>query len=176
MYPVIEGRAVATLAQVRITSSFPGTETFATWTEQLSDVAPTVITDAVVMAHQALQELSSLSALDSLRPEVDYQSDADAAATRFREAVDALLESADDEGVVAEILEVLSETAARVEAESGDAPQIQPGTLAEQVVIGSLGKGEPPEWTTMNALLAVAVLCDVNARLARELLDNQVLG
>lgn len=125
-------------------------------------------------AHQALQEVSSLTALDSVRPEVDYQSDVDAATTRFREAVEVLQERADNEGVVAEILEVLSETAGRVEAESGDAPQIHPGTLAEQIVIGSLGGGEPPEWTTMNALVAVAVLCDVSPRLARELLDNQV--
>jgi len=46
MYPLIEGRAVATLACVRITNSFPGADSFATWTEQLADVASTVITDA----------------------------------------------------------------------------------------------------------------------------------
>lgn len=172
MYPLIEGRAVATLAKVRITSSFPGADAFATWPELLSDVAPTVITDAVVKTHQVLQEVSSLAALRSTRPEIDYQPDVDAATTRLREAIEVLQESADDEGVVAELLEVLSETAARVEAEWGDAPQIQPGTLAEQVVIGSLGNGEPSEWTTMNALLAVAILCDINPRLARELLDS----
>ena len=163
---------MATLAQVRITSSFPGADSFATWTEQLADVASTAITDATVKAHQALQEASSLTALDSLRPDVDYQSDVDAATTRFREAVEVLRERADNEGVVAEILEALSEAAGRVEAESGDAPQIHPGTLAEQIVIGSLGSGEPPEWTTMTALLVVAILCDINPRLARELLDS----
>ena len=174
MYPLIEGRAVGTLAQVRITNSFPGADSFATWTEQLADVASTVITDATLKAHQALQEVSSLTALDSLRPEADYQPDVDAATTRFREAVEVLQERADNEGVVAEILEALSETAGRVEAESGHAPQIHPGTLAEQVVSGSLRNGDPPEWTTMNALVAVAVLCDVNPRLARELLDKSV--
>ncbi len=172
MYPLIEGRAIGALARVRVTSSYPGADTFATWSDALNDVAPTVITDAVVKAHQALQEVSALTALGSVRPETDYQSDVDTATTRFREAVEVLQESADDEGVVAEVLEVLSMAAARVEAESGDAPQNQPGTLAEQVVIGSLGKGDPPEWTTMQALLAVAVLCDISPRLARELLDS----
>jgi len=174
IYPLIEGRAVATLAHVRITSSFSGAHSFVTWTEQFADAAPTVITDAAVKAHQALQEVSSLAALDSVRPEVDYQPDVDAATTRFRESVEVLHERADNEGVVAEILEALSEAAGRVEAESGHAPQIHPGTLAEQVVRGSLRNGDPPEWTTMNALVAVAVLCDVNPRLARELLDKSV--
>lgn len=131
-----------------------------------------MITDAAVKAHQALQEVSSLAALDSVRPEVDYQPDVDAATARFREAVEVLHERADNEGVVAEILEALSEAAGRVEAESGHAPQIHPGTLAEQIVIGSLGSGEPPESTTMTALLVVAILCDINPRLALELLDS----
>ena len=172
MYPLVEGRAVGALAMVRITRSYPGADTFAAWKDRLSDVSPTVITDAVVKAHRALQEVSSLTKLDSVRPEVDYQCDVDGAMTAFREAVGVLLDSSDGEGVVKEVTEILFEIASRVEAESGEDAEIQPGSLAEQVAIGSLGIGEPPEWTTMNALVAVAVLCDINPRLARRLLDR----
>lgn len=172
MYPLLEGRAVGALAMVHITRSYPGADTFAAWKDRLSDVSPTVITDAVVKAHRALQEVSSLTMLDSVRPEVDYQSDVDGAMTAFREAVRVLLDSSDGEGVITEVTEILFEIASRVEAESGEDSEIQPGSLAEQVVIGSLGIGEPPEWTTMNALVAVAILCDINPRLARKLLDR----
>lgn len=172
MYPLIEGKAVGTLAHTRITSSHPGSDLFATWSGDLPNVAPTATTDAVVGAHRALQELSGLMAMASLRPKIDYQTDVDAATSRFREGVESLAEAADDTGAIAEVLEVLLETAARVQAESGDAPQNQPGTLAEQIVMGSVGSGEPPEWTMLNALLVVAVLCDISPGLARELLDS----
>lgn len=135
-------------------------------------MAPTSITDAVVKAHQALQELSGLIAMDSLRPEVDYQGDVDAATVRVREAMDELQETRDNEGVVDDILEALAEAAARVGAEMGEDPTNPRGSMAEQVAAGCVGNGEPPEWTTMNALLVVAVLCDVNPRLVRELLDR----
>lgn len=171
IYPLIDGRAVGNLAQTRITSSHPGADSFATWVEDLPDVAPTSITDAVVKAHQALQEMSGLIAMDSLRPEVDYQGDVDAAASRFREAMDELQETRDNEGVVDDIVEVLTEAAARVGDEKGEDPTNPPGSLAEQVAAGCVGNGEPPEWTTMNALLVVAVLCDVNPQLARKMLD-----
>lgn len=171
-YPLVEEKAIGALARLRRTSSYPDTDTFATWTEMLTDVAPTVITDAVIKAHKALQEVSSLAALRPVRPEIDYQLDVDAAAARFHEAVTVLQESVDDEGVVAELLEVLLETAAGVEDEWGDPPQSKPGTLAEQVVIGSLGAGEPPEWTRFQALVIFAVLYDINPRLARERLDS----
>ena len=116
--------------------------------------------------------MSGLIALDRARPDVDYQADVDAAADRFRAAVEALSGHRDDLGVVDQLIVVLVDQFHKVEAETDDDdPEHSPGQFASQVAAGELGDQAQDAWLASRWLLVVAVLRDVSPRLAGSFLD-----
>jgi hypothetical protein len=138
------------------------------------DVVPepwaTPLADAVVVAHQALQELSGIAYLTSRRSTTrDIQAAGDAAAREFRESVSDIQQLPSD-STTSKVVETLLELADRVQAETDGNPLGMP--LAEAVIRGVALGEETEDSQLLGALIVVATEWDIDPAGAARLLEQ----
>ncbi|MFF4446374.1 hypothetical protein [Streptomyces sp. NPDC001502] len=87
LVPFVDGKPVRLMAQQLQTTLWPGTGLFDAWSTELPEGHPTPLTDAAIGAHEALQCLSVLAHLATLRDtDARHQNTADEAVAHFQQA------------------------------------------------------------------------------------------
>ncbi|MFJ4591369.1 MULTISPECIES: hypothetical protein [unclassified Kitasatospora] len=173
LVPQIAGRPVRVMAQQLQTTLWPGIGLFETWKTALPEAHPTPLTDACVDAHQALQCLSGLAYLASLR-EIDsrHQEVAEQAVARFRQACRAIAELRLGEPVTETVVGFLDGLALRVEGEVTEAEALRNSgvpTLAAAIAHGATGHPND-DYRHLDGLITIALQWDLDPERAERLL------
>jgi len=169
VFPVSSGRPIRILAQAIVTSTFPGTDLFDDWAESLPEPWPTHLADGLLQAHQALQMISALGALDARRgaPGVD-QSKVDQQTACFREALDTIGRLQPQDPVVTGVRDMLIGLAGRVQSEfDNNVPE--ESTLSASLALGMMNTPND-ETTNLGAFLILALMWDTDPGTANRLL------
>ena len=172
--PFFRGHPVRLLARKLITDLWPDTDLFDTWADQLPAAHPTPLAEAVIYAHGALQILSGLAVLSTLRDTTpEHQRLAERAANRFLQAFQTIAELAPDNAVVAEISSFLGATAERVqdELEAGPPDGDARRTLAAGIALGATGTAAD-DFAGLDGLVAISLQWDLDPDAAAELLGS----
>ncbi|MFD8750092.1 hypothetical protein ACFV0O_03780 [Kitasatospora sp. NPDC059577] len=141
--PIVKGRLVRALAQQLHITLWPGSDLLDSWDTGLPAVHPTPLTDATIAGHQALQCLSGLAYLMTLRdPEPRHQSAVDQAAAEFTQALRIITELGPADSGIGEVVDFLTSLAHRVAGEFAAAtarlhPEMQ--HLAISIAQGATG-------------------------------------
>lgn len=171
LVPLIAGRPVRLMAQQLQTTLWPGSELFDTWKTALPAAHPTPLTDACIDAHQALQCLSGLAYLASVR-DIDprHQEVADQAAARFHQACRAIAELRLGNSVAETVVGFLEGLALRVDGEATEAEALRNSgipTLAAAIAHGATGHPND-DYRQLDGLTTIALQWDLDpARAAR---------
>lgn len=173
LMPLVDGRPVRLLTRQLQTTLWLGVDLFDTWSAALPEAHPTPLTNAVIDAHQALQCLSGLAHLATLRDIAPlHQSVADEAATRCQEAHRVITELRPGDPVIREIVDFLGSLALRVQSEIDTGTAVRdPGVPNLAVAIAEGATGQPTDdFQEMEFLIMVALQWDLSPERAAQLL------
>ncbi|MFH8449617.1 hypothetical protein ACH4CD_10255 [Streptomyces fungicidicus] len=174
LVPLVESRPVRLLArQLQTTTLWPGVDLFDTWITAFPEAHPTPLTNAVIDAHQALQCLSGLVYLATLRDTTPlHQSVADEAARRFQEAHRIIAEFRPGDPVISTIVDFLGSLARRVQSEIDEDVAIRdPGVPNLAVALAEGVTGQPADdYQELQFLITVALQWDISPERAAQLL------
>ena len=170
VFPVTGGRAIRMLATQIVISTFPGADLFDSWAELLPEPWLTPLAEALVQAHQALQMISALGALDARRgPSGVDQLRVNQQTTRFREALDAIGRLQPQDHVVATAVDMVISLADRVQSEFDDS-SLEESTFAASLAAGAMN-GPNDETTNLDVLLVLALAWDIDPEAANRVLS-----
>ena len=173
LVPFVDGRPVRLLAQQLQDTPWPGVDLFDTWSTALPKAHPTPLTNAAIDAHQALQCLSGLAHLATLRDTAPpHQSVADESARRFQEAYRIISELRPGDVVVSTIVDFLGSLTHRVQNEINETADIRdPDTPNLAVAIARGVTGQPTDdYQELEFLITIALQWDLSPERAAQLL------
>ncbi|WP_307180658.1 hypothetical protein [Streptomyces canus] len=174
LVPLVESRPVRLLArQLQTTKLWPGVDLFDTWSTVFPEAHPNPLTNAVIDAHQALQCLSGLAYLATLRDTTPlHQSVADEAARRFQEAHRIIAELRPGDPVISTIVDFLGSLGRRVQSEIDEDVAIRdPGVPNLAVALAEGVTGQPAhDYQDLEFLITVALQWDISPDRATQLL------
>ncbi|MFE7194386.1 hypothetical protein [Kitasatospora sp. NPDC057541] len=173
LIPLIGGRPVRLLAHQLQSTLWPGTDLFDTWDTTLPTAHPTPLADAVIDAHQALQCLSGLAHLATLRDaDPRHQNVADRAMGQFQQAHHSIMALRPGDPVIGEVVDFLAALARRVGSEHADGARCRDTgvpNLAASIAEG--GTGRPTDdFLQLNGLITIALQWDLDPGRAAQLL------
>ncbi|MFE4599862.1 hypothetical protein ACFRKE_03315 [Kitasatospora indigofera] len=147
LIPLIGGSPVRLLAHQLQSTLWPGTDLFDTWDTTLPKAHPTPLADAVIDAHQALQCLSGLAHLATLRDaDPRHQNVADQAIGQFQQAHRAIMALRPRDPVIGEVVDFLAALARRVESEHAEGTSRQEAGVPNLAVAMTQGlTGRPTD-------------------------------
>ncbi|MFF2727600.1 hypothetical protein ACFVS9_06810 [Streptomyces sp. NPDC058008] len=171
--PLVDGRPVRLLALQLHTTLWPGIDLFDTWGTVLPEACPTPLTNSVIEAHQALQCLSGLAHLTTLRDtDQRHQRIADQAVARFQEGHRAITELGPGDSVIVGVVDFLSSLAVRVESEFSESAALRDSEapiLAVAVAQGMTGH-PTDDYQQLEGLTSIALQWDLDPSRAASLL------
>ncbi|MFE7484182.1 hypothetical protein [Streptomyces sp. NPDC057552] len=173
LVPIIDGRPVRLIAHRLQTTLWPGVDLFDSWSSVFPPAHPTPLAEAFIDAHQALQCLSGLAYLMTLREPHDlHQGVADQFVGRFQEAHRTITELSGADGVIDEVLSFVGELALRVERDfSREEVEGEPAPGGLAVAIAQGGTGRPTEeFDTMVSAIGICLQWDIDPDRAARLL------
>ncbi|MGW4806900.1 hypothetical protein [Kitasatospora sp. NPDC004272] len=165
LVPLIDGKPVRLLARQLQSTLWPGTGLFDTWETTLPEAHPTPLTDALIEGHQALQCLSGLAYLATLRDaDPRHQDVADHARGQFQQAHRAIMALRPGDLVVGEIADFLAALARRVgseNAEGANCRETGAPNLAASIAQG--GTRQPTDdFLQLDGLITLALQWDLD--------------
>lgn len=170
MIPLRNGRPVPSLAMKLITTVWPSPD-LGEWASLLADPYPSPLTDTFEDAQMALQTVSGICHLpEEQQGDHAVQAAAEAAASQFVEAHEALLNMRSDP-LIDELVSILETLATRVQAElsgTNTGPSV-----AEQIASGALQGGDTDEFVTIVGARYFALEWDIDPDAAVEMLPSQ---
>lgn len=170
MIPLRNGRPVPSLAMKLITTVWPSAD-LGEWASLLADPYPSPLTDTFEDAQMALQTVSGICHLpEEQQGDHAVQAAAEAAASQFVEAHEALLNMRSDP-LIDELVSILETLATRVQAElsgTNTGPSV-----AEQIASGALQGGDTDEFVTIVGARYFALEWDIDPDAAVEMLPSQ---
>ncbi|MFJ7279882.1 hypothetical protein [Kitasatospora sp. NPDC098663] len=175
LVPLIGGKPVRLVAHQLQSTLWPGTGLFDTWKAALPEAHPTPLADAVVEAHQALQCLSGLIHLVTLRDtDQRHQSIADQAVEQFQRAHHVITHLRPGDPVIGEVAGLLNGLARRVESESDtgvDRRDTEDPNLAVAIARGAIT--QPTEdFLQLSGLITIAIQWDLDPDRAARILTE----
>ncbi|WP_123816979.1 hypothetical protein [Kitasatospora cineracea] len=162
LVPLIDGRPVRHLARQLQSTLWPGADLFDAWETTLPNAHPTPLADAVIEAHQALQCLSGLAYLATLRDaDPRHQNVADQAMGQFQQAHRAIMALRPGDPVVGEIVDFLAALARRVGSENASCRDTGAPNLAASIAQG--GTRQPTDDSLqLDGLITLALQWDLD--------------
>ncbi|MEU8618585.1 hypothetical protein [Streptomyces sp. NPDC048623] len=174
LVPLLTGRPVRLMARQLQTALWPGMGLFDAWSTELPKAHPTPLTEAAIAAHQALQCLSGLAHLATLRDtDVRHQETADEAVAQFQQArhvIAGLLHQGDP--VIDAVLGFLDALARRVEGEIAEGPALRESGVPNFASAIAQGvTGQPTEdYLQLDGMTAITLQWDLDPDHAARLL------
>lgn len=165
LVPLLDGRPVRLLAQKLQTTLWPGTDLFDTWGAELPEPYPTPLTDAAIGAHQALQCLSALAHLMTLRdPDPRHQEVADQAGAEVVQAVRVITELQPEDPIIGEVVGFLNSVARRVASEfAADAALQEPEVPNLAISLARGLTGNPTDdFLQLDGMISIALRWDLD--------------
>ncbi|MCP3754124.1 hypothetical protein [Streptomyces sp. TBY4] len=165
LVPFVDGKPVRLMAQQLQTALWPGTGLFDAWSTELPEGHPTPLTDAAIDAHQALQCLSGLAHLATLRDtDARHQSTADEAVAQFQQARSVVGGLRQGDPVIAAILDFLDTLARRVEREIAEGPAFQDSGVANLASAIAQGATAHPteDYLQLDGMTAITLQWDLD--------------
>ncbi|MER6398420.1 hypothetical protein ABT263_20550 [Kitasatospora sp. NPDC001603] len=176
LLPLVGGRPVRLRALKLLPSSrWPDTRLFDSWSTTLPEACPTPLADAVIDAHKALQCLSGLTHLVTLRDaDQRHQSIADHAVEQFRHAHLLIEQLGSGDPSTGEVLDALDALAHRVEDETAEgAGRVGDGVPNLAVAIAQGLTGRPTDdYLQLDDLITTALQRDLSPDRAVQLLPE----
>ncbi|MET8814269.1 hypothetical protein ABZW47_19930 [Streptomyces sp. NPDC004549] len=177
--PLADDRPVRPLAQQLQDELWPGIDLFDTWSATLPEVHPTPLTNAVIDAHQALQCLSGLAHLTTLRePDPRHQRIADQEVARFQHAQGIITALQPGDPVISAVEHCLSSLARRVGNECAEGPSLRDSGVPNLATAIAQGITAHPteDSQQLDGLITISLQWDLGpdraARLLAELSDD----
>lgn len=169
--PKIGTRIVRQLSCGVTFSALPDVELLDSWQQLLADVAATPLHDSMTSAILALQAVSAvveLSTIRDLQPAVaEY---VETMVTQYSGAVETIKALSDDDACILALLDYLDELQQRVQTEIDSGTSAIP-SLAARIAAGAVGEEVTEEYTVQVYAMSLALQWDLDPELA-----NGVLG
>ncbi|MEU3001395.1 hypothetical protein ABZ684_28175 [Streptomyces sp. NPDC006995] len=174
LVPLCDGKPVRLLARQLQTTPWPGFDLFDTWSADLPKAHPTPFADAAIAAHQALQCLSGLAHLATLRDtDPRHQKTADEAVKHFQQARLVITGLRQGDPVISMTLDFLDTLARRVESEITEDPSVgnsDVANLASAIAQGAVGR-TTEDYLQMESMIAITLQWDLDPDRAARLLQ-----